>query len=83
MAVKNRIFELKIKKALEEGRDISNAELARRLKVSKQAVDQWVRQETNPYQHLESVCRYFEVQPGDVLYLDPPLEKVSAPEPQV
>ena len=79
MAVFNRFKEQLIKKMERENRIITEAQAARELEVPRQTVNLWVQQKRNPMRELERVCRYMPCEPGDLLYLDPPLKTTDTP----
>jgi len=67
-----------------EGRRISWGEVATAIGVSRQALATLAVAGDRPVvtntAHLESLCRYFQCEPGDLLELDPPLDPQGPPQ---
>ncbi len=78
MAIKHRLFELQQERELREHRQISIAEIAEAVGVSRFSLYNWLNR-TDMYrfdvEYVEKLCRYFGVGLDDFFYFDPPLER--------
>ena len=69
MAVEFRFKQKFFQKQLDEGRSITQAEVARAVGVTREAVRQWISTETISVRldTLDKLCAYFQCEPGDLL----------------
>lgn len=72
MAVKNRIKKLIRDKGSREDRDIPVEEVATAVGMTRQGFYRWLRDDVENYNKvtLDRLCRYFQCQPGDILYFE-------------
>jgi transcriptional regulator with XRE-family HTH domain len=84
MAVLNRFETLLRQKIAAEDRDISITEVADEIGVSRDTLSRYAGQKITLYNSkvVDAICRYFKVDVGTFLYLDPAIESKS-PDSQV
>lgn len=73
MTVKLKFLEMVQRKERQLGRRISYAEIAEATGMTRAAVSKWASGEIVSYRKemLDSFCKYFECQPGDLLTYEP------------
>lgn len=73
MAVKNRLIELMGEKQMNEARPINASIVARETGLTRQVISKWIRGEVTEFraEMVDKLCRYFKVQAGDLIYVDP------------
>lgn len=73
MTVKNRLIELMGEKQMKEGRTINASTVARDTGLTRQVISKWMRGEVSEFRAdmVEQLCRYFKIQAGDLIYVDP------------
>jgi putative transcriptional regulator len=79
MPIQNRLKVLIAEKEIRENRKLSYRTIADETGISLSIISSYVSQKVNRFdgQTLEKLCRYFVVQPGDLLIFsdDPPAPK--------
>lgn len=70
--MRNRIVALMGAKQAREERRISAVEVAAAAGISSQAMYKWINNEVVNFKSdtVEKLCRYFECEIGDLLYID-------------
>lgn len=73
MAVKNRLVVLMSEKQIQENRLINASTVARETGLTRQVISKWIRGEVTEFRAdmVDKLCRYFKVQAGDLIYVDP------------
>ena len=71
--MKNRLIELMGEKQMKEGRTINASIVARDTGLTRQVISKWMRGEVTEFRAdmVDRLCRYFKVQAGDLIYIDP------------
>ena len=71
--MKNRVAALIGRKQERENRVITASEVARETGLTRQVISKWINNEIISYRSdmLETLCKYFDCQVGDLLYIDP------------
>lgn len=72
MAVRNNLITLMGEKQAKEGRVINASVVAKETGLTRQAISKWTRQEVSEFREeiIERLCKYFECEIGDLLYID-------------
>lgn len=70
--MKNRLLHLVTEKERQDNERISQAKLAREIKISYNALDRWLKNDVERYDApiVERLCEYFGCDVGDLLYID-------------
>lgn len=79
MAVLNRFQTLLRQKRAREDRQIKLEDIADEIKVSRDTLSRYANQKINLYKSetVEAICRYFSVDVGEFLYLEPGIDSPS------
>ena len=83
MAVKNRMVSLMGKKQAAENRTINASIVARETGLTRQAISKWVRGDVTEFREemVQKLCKYFDCELGDLLYIDWEDTEEGAAEP--
>jgi DNA-binding Xre family transcriptional regulator len=76
MAVLNRFQTLLRNKRAKEDREIKIEDIAEEINISRDTLSRYANQRIKRYDSatVEALCRYFGVEVGDFLYLEPGIE---------
>lgn len=70
--LRNRFFRLLSAKEQQEGRRITQTEVAETLGIAIHTVGRWMRNDVTKFESpiIERMCEYFGCEVGDLLYLE-------------
>jgi DNA-binding Xre family transcriptional regulator len=70
--LKNRLLFLLTEKERQEGKLISQAQLARDLEMSRPTIHSWLNNTVNKFEGpiVTRICDYFDCDVGDLLYFE-------------
>jgi putative transcriptional regulator len=70
--LKNRLLLLVHEKERKEGRRVPQSEIAKAIGVTNHTIGNWIRNDVTKFEAhvIEGLCRYFDCEVGDLLYLE-------------